>query len=146
MSAPSLFMMTLWSSISRYVQEAVLTSLLLRASFSASFVTCTFCSMLISDRLLLSLLLLLAAVLKVPVIILDSISPLTLFFLGPASNRAADMAWLRDSFKTSLEMLLVLVKPQQPSTRTLIPQPVFSTTLILSSSPLVKLTSLANLD
>src|SRR5918992_2946630 len=144
MSAPSLFMMTLWSSISRYVQEAVLTSLLLRASFSASFVTCTFCSMLISDRLLLSLLL--AAVLKVPVIILDSISPLTLFFLGPASIRAADMAWLRDSFKTSLEMLLVLVKPQQPSTRTLIPQPVFSTTLILSSSPLVKLTSLANLD
>src|ERR671915_2203136 len=121
MSAPSLFMMTLWSSISRYVQEAVLTSLLLRASFSASFVTCTFCSMLISDRLLS----LLAAVLKVPVIIFDSMSPLTLFFLVPASMCAADMAWLRDSFRASLEMLLVLVKHQQPSTRTLIPQPAF---------------------
>src|ERR671915_1197461 len=126
MSAPSLFMMTLWSSISRYVQEAVLIALLLRASFSASFVTCTFCSMLTSDKLSL-----LDDVLKVPVIIFDSTSPLTLFFLVWASARAADTASLRDSLSVSFVTTLVLVKPQQPSTRTLIPHPAFSTTLIL---------------
>src|SRR5215212_5714012 len=93
--------------------------------------------MLISNRLSL-----LADVLKVPLIIFDSVSPLTLFFLVRASVCAAAMAWSSESFRASFEMLLVLLKPQQPSTRTLIPQPAFSTTLILSSSPLIKLTSL----
>src|SRR5215203_4594253 len=69
-----------------------------------------------------------------------------LFCLVRASVRAAAMAWSSESFRASFEMLLVLLKPQQPSTRTLIPQPEFSTTLILSSSPLIKLTSLATLD
>src|ERR1051326_634986 len=63
--------------------------------------------------------------LKSPLRSLAPASPVTFFFLVSASNFAAATASERESPNAVLDKSFVLLKPQQPSTKTLSPQPEF---------------------